>query len=283
MKNFFYITILALLIQSCGKSGLSTVVPSYPTKSYLDRGVKLVPKVYTYEVADFDIYVYNICQKIGKGVDNERFCSCPDDFFNGLNTKIFKKVEEIYLLKHRNTDLVLYLTTFSHKYIKEGRGFLNDPRYYKDKIVLDQIEYVYIGQLIENQNIIHFPNVKNNQDIILHFDYKQYQIDNKLMMLEGNIATAENRYNVYEPINLTGIFSDTISYKHSPNYSIDFYKNNGCIGSSDCPVKNIKTINIISRKGKTEIIFIPSDPKERLYKIASKRIKYAPNFYLIDH
>ena len=278
MKKHVLFIVLITLLQSC-KSGLYTVPNTYLTEKHCQGKVMIAPKVLSYNVTDFDIYVYNICERTDQEVDNNRFCDCPDKFFDKIKNPKLKKVEEIYLLKHKTTDLVLYFTTFSHKYIKEKEGFLNDEKYYKNKIVLDQIEFLYIGRFDENKNLIHFPNAKNNEDIILHFHPND--LPKNLTLLKANISTSENRYEIYEPIDLKNVFSENISYKLSPNFTIDFYKNNNRIG--EIKVKKIETINIISRKGYTEVIFSPKDTNEKLYKMASKRIKYMPTFSLIEN
>ncbi|WP_452219868.1 hypothetical protein [Lacinutrix salivirga] len=279
MKKSFILIVIVLLILSCGKSGLSTVSKDYITNVNTLGKLEIKPELLSYSISEFDIYVYNICEITANEIDNYRFCNCPEDFFDNPEIKDLKKVEEVYILKHKISDLVLYLTTFSHKYIKEDKGFLNNSEYYKDKIILDQIEYVYIGRFNSKNNWIHFPNSKNNEDIILH--YLPNDFPEKLTFLKANISTSENRYTIYEPIDLGSVFKDTLTYKLSPNYSMDFYKNNSRIGKEEA--KTIKTIHIISRKGKTELVFAPENPNERLYKISSKRIKYKPNFVLIEN
>ncbi|MBQ4819622.1 hypothetical protein [Aquimarina sp. MMG016] len=281
MKKYIVLIFLGLLLSSCSRTGLSIIKQDYLTKEYSLHKEKFVPEVLSYEVSEFDIYVYNICEKTNDTIDyTERFCNCPQDFYDKTNNPNMKKVEEVYILNHQNSDLVLYFTTFSHKYIKEGEGFLNDPKHYKDRIVLDQVEYVYIGRLNAIEHWIHFPSAKNEEDIILHFDPDS--LPNELCFIEANISTSENRYNNYKPIPLGGVFKDALEYRLSPKYAIDFYKNPNKIRDSKITAKNIQTINIISRKGATEIVFIPEDPTERLYKMASKRIRYKPNFSIIE-
>jgi len=281
MKKYSFLIIIIILCLSC-KSGLYTVAPDYLEESYSKYQIDYSPKVLSYDINGFHIYVYNICERTDSEIDkNDRFCNCPEDFFNKSKNPEIKKVEEVYILKHQHSDLVLYFTTFSHKYIGEKKGFLNDPSHYQNKIVLDQIEYIYIGRFNKDANWIHFPSAKNTEDIILHFDPDYFP--GELAFIKANVSTSENRYNNYEPIVLNGVFKDELVYKLSPSYSIDFYKNNRRIGDLKVPVKNIKTINIISRKGKTEIVFSPEDPNQRLYKMASKRIRYKPNFSIIEH
>lgn len=275
MKKYVLFLISVIIYISC-RSGLYKVSPNYIHK--IKNNEKLKVDVKSFSLEEFDTYVYNICELIGEEINNDRFCDCPEDFFQIAEEKEFiKKVEEVYLLKHKHTDLVFYLTTMSHKYIQPKSGFLNERKYYENKIVLDQIEYIYIGQFEENNNWIFFANPKNNKDIILH--YNEHTFPKELEIITANIATSENKYEIYEPINLTdSVFKNPLIYKLNNNYNIDFYENKNRIRGAR---KETDSIHIISKKGEIEIVFTPKDTSKLGYKLTGKRIRYRPNYFLI--
>lgn len=222
---------------------------------------------------DFKIYVFNMCEKYSKDVKNtERFCECPDDFYDVAKQDQIKKIEELYLLMHRKTDLVLYFTTKSHKYIYEDlKGFLNDPNIYKDNIALEQIEGIYIGRYDINNHLIHFPSYKDRNDIILHFDENEYP--KQILFKKANVATAENDYDISEPIILDSVFKEKLTYKLKNDFSIKYYKKQ--------ITKVVDKMFITSKKGKVNISFGFND-FDGFYKLNSKKIKYYPNYSLIQ-
>ena len=266
MRITVLIIALASTLFSC-RSGLYTI-----NESYLDSNEI---NIKTFNFDEFDIYVYNMCEQISQETNNDRFSYCPDNFFEITSIDSIQKVEELYLLKHKKTDLILYLTTFSHKYIKLNEGFLNERKYYENKIVLDQIENIYIGQVNAKNGLIFFSNPKTTQDIILHYDKKTFP--SNITLIKANISTAENGYNTSEPIELTGVFKQNIKYVLK-SYGVDFYKKISQIGK--VKVKELSHIHIVSKGGKIEIAFSFKN-NNILYKMASKRIKYHPNFYLL--
>lgn len=276
MRKLPAIILLIIISMNSCKTGLDLVE---------QKDLDLIKEEYkkTFKFEEFDTYVFNICEKFEKFDKENRFCDCKENFYNiGLENHL-KKVEELYLLKHINTDLVIYLTTFSHKYIHEdGTGFLNNPKHYNHNIVLDQLEYAYIGRMDESNNIIHFPSHNKEKDIILEFDPNYYP--QKLFFNHANIATAENNYDISQPISLDTLFKQDIEYLKK-KYQMNYYH-----GSNKMDTVNKKKVNeikLISNEGKVEVVFgfknFIRDGSKRYYKMAAKRIKYHPNFYLIQN
>lgn len=264
MKKCFIIITLFILCSSC--------------RSGLDLGDSFsFDKVKSYKIKDFDIYVYNICEKIGKEVNNDRFYNCQDNFYDLAMKDSIRKVEEVYLLKHKKSNLILYLTSFSHKYIVKNSGFLNDRKCYENKIVLNQIEYVYIGTIDDSAKTIHFPSYNKKEDIILELNNNLFP--RKIALCNAYIATSDNNYDISESIDLNKVFKDSIVYKKNNNFLFDYYHSNEV--SESKIKKQVSEIKIVSTKGKVDMIFSFKNFRKQ-YKISNKRIKYRPNFVLIE-
>jgi len=272
MKKLAYLTVLVLLI-SC-RTGLDLVGSNYYVEEEKGKRTKIPLK--SYSLSSFDTYVFNICEKLDISLSEQRFCECPENFYDLQDIDNIIKVEELYLLKHKTTDLVIYLTTFSHKNIRESEGFLNDSLYYKNNIVLDQLETAYIGKLDEKSGIIHFPSLNKEKDMILHYEQEQYP--KRLLFIRANIATAENDYSITQPFSLSEVFGQPFLYKKK-NYSLNYYHGKNNMGSID--PKRVDSIKLFMKKGKFELAF-SFDNFNKDYKMAQKRIRYLPNFYLIQ-
>ncbi len=268
MKYYIFILII-LLLTSC-KSGLYTL-------SELNVDLNEVSNI-RLNLNDFSIYTYNICEDMAKSSEEGRFNNCHEDFYAIQDTSTTKKVEEVYLLLHQKTNLVLYFTTFSHKNIRKGKGFLNDNEAYNGHVVLNQIEYIYIGTKNETAGWIHFPSESKLKDIIIHYDKSQFP--DKIFLKEANIATAENNYSLDQKIPLADVFNDNLIYNKQNLYDIVFYKKINKIGENNS--KKVEEVFLVSDKDKVYFIFSNTD-QSSFYKIDNKRIKYRPNFFLIDN
>lgn len=237
-------------------------------------------KVKKFSAADFKIYVFNICEKYGDNIDRaSRFNECPDNFFEVAKQKKIKKVEELYLLIHQRTDLVIYFTTTFHVYVfKKQDGFLNDPAKFKNNIVLNEIENIYIGRIDSESGLIHFPSIKDKNDIIIHYDIEKSL--NEIFLTKANIATAENDYDISEEIELDELFNQDLSYRYKENMSIKYFRNNpNKLKEPDSVL--LDNIFITSKKGKVKTIFSFTN-SENVYNIKKIKVKYHPNFSLIQ-
>lgn len=226
-----------------------------------------------YDLDDFEVYAYAICEDASKEYNNERFFNCPPDFFS-RNRKDTLKVEEVYLLKRKSSNLVLYITTYSHKYIREATGFLNDKDIYNNRIVLDQMEYGYLGIMDTLSGLIHFPSQKRETDVILHYDKSFFP--GKILVDNANIATAENKYTIDEEFDINEVFRQPLEYVGRKD-SVVFYENE--IGKS--PLYYPKCFNVVSRKGKIELVFGCMGSDSIFFKVSNKKIRYSPHFFLI--
>ncbi len=232
-----------------------------------------------FNISDFKTYVFNICEKYGKEIDNsKRFCECPDNFFDVAQEQQIRKVEELYLLIHRETDMVLYLTTTSHKYIyKKPDGFLNDPEKFKDNIVLNEIENIYIGRKDTISGLIHFPSFKDKNDIILHYDRSKFP--ESVLLTSGNLATAENDYDISEEIPLSDVFNQELIYKHNKRMSFKFYRKVKKTLKEEMAME-VDRLLITSKKGKVDVLF-GFNNIETPFQYSKVSVRYHPNFSLI--
>jgi hypothetical protein len=264
MKKIILFAVVIIFTSSCG-SGIYK-----NTDLHLDKEGVFVE---SYSLDEFDIYTYSICEDATKETNNKRFSNCQENFYDLAQKDTLLKVEEVYLLRNRYSNVIIYLTTLSVKYIKYKKGFLNDRSVYENKIILDNVEYAYIGEINTNLDWIHFPNQNDDQDIILHFD--KVSFPKSINLIEANIATAENKYNTDEKINLGKVFRQPIIYRKK-KYKVQFFK--GKIGKK--PFYLPKCINIISRQGKIELVFGCKNDSY-FFKISNRKVKYNTNFYLL--
>jgi len=255
------ILIFIVFCASCS-TGLISVNRSY---------VLGITNLKEFDISNFDVYVFNICERFDSQVDyTERFCDCPDDFYDLKKEDSIKKIEEVYFLINENSDLALYFTTFSHKYISnKQQGFLNDATKYKDQINLNEIEYVYVGALNHDNNFIHFRHSGTDEDIFLHYKKEQLSI----LVEKANIATAENKYDITDEIELSEVFSTKLNYKKG-DYSIVYHKRD--------TARTVEKLIFTTKKGKLNLLFEFRDYNEKLYKMGSERLRYQLNYYQID-
>jgi hypothetical protein len=265
MRKIILLIVTLIILSSCG-SGL------YKT-TQLNLGKEGV-LLKAYKLDEFDIYTYNICENATNETNNERFSNCRENFYDIAENDSILKVEEVYLLRHRQEDVIIYLTTFSDKYIEHKKGFLNDRTIYENKIILNKVEYAYIGKIDTTLNWIHFPNQNNGQDIILHYDRNSFP--ESIDLIEANIATAENNYTTDEKINLDKVFRQSVDYKKR-DYEVQFFEKKIGRSLSYLP----KCLNIISRQGKVEVVFGCSDSDSLFFKISNRKIRYSTNFFII--
>lgn len=229
----------------------------------------------TYHLNEFKVYILGLCENTALDNKDKRFFNCPRNYF-ARKRKDTLKIEEVYLLYHQQLNLGLYLTTFSHTNLKDSTGFLNDEKIYKNKIVLNEIEYGYIGQIDTTSNWIHFPSQEKNPDVILHYDRNLFP--DKILINEANIATAENKFSIDEKINLTRVFREPLAYIQN-NYRLVFYEKSAGKGNLHLP----DCFNIISRRGRVELAFGCAGKDRLFFKIPNSKVRYHPNFYLIPH
>jgi len=253
--KFVFIVFILYSLSSCKKK-IPIVKYEYLNKISTNNKIQ-------FKISDFDIYAFNICEKSKKEVYNtERFCECPNNFFEINQKDSIKKIEETYLFINTKTNLVFYLTTFSHKHIWQNNGFLNNRCLYKDKMYVLDLEYIYIGTQDTVAKKIEFKNPckDKGEDMIWHYSKNKDTISiNKV-----NIATAENKYTITKPICLDTVFSNKIRFK-KVDYKLYNETNDNLA---------IKTFYAISKKGRIEILFKLETRSEEYSRIKVKRVPY---------
>lgn len=227
----------------------------------------------TFNIEDFNVYVYNICEKYTKKIDPiKRFCNCPENFFDVAKSDSLKKIEEVYFLTHKQSNLVIYLTTQSHQFISnKQKGFLNDRELYENKINLNEIEYAYVGQINRSKNNIRFKHKGKDKDIVLSYNPTEFPMT--LTIDKANIATVENNYSISQPIDMNTIFTNQLSYKKSA-CDIFYY-------DKKQPLK-VEKISVVQKKNNLNLFFHFNTSNDKLYKIGSGRLRYQLEYSQID-
>lgn len=214
-----------------------------------------------YKLKDFEIYALGTCESYDSSVGrSKRFNNCPDNFFEISKEKKLVKVEEVYLLIHNESNLVLYFTTKTKRNLKRQKGFLNDRKIYENSIILSDIEFIYVGINKPDSNLIEFK--KLNKNLLITW---QYSIEDAstIYIKEGTIPVRENKMKPNIPINLEDIHANGLKFRKS---SYDLYSRN----KSD----KILDFEIKESSGSIEILF-NSLSNNKKWK---KRLKYKPTF-----
>jgi len=219
----------------------------------------------SFNISEFDIYTFNICEKYNSNIDGtERFLPCPKNFFEVTVNEEIKKVEELYLLKHKTSNLVVYMTTFSHKYIKKQKGFLNDESNYKSKFYLYDTEYIFIGKYKADSAKIIFEKqrAKANQ-YWKPITWTNNQ--NLIQISEVNIETVENGGNLNEGIKLNTVFSIPFNFEKESSYSLLNKK------KEQLPINKIYFIR--NKKNEIEVVFKIKDMPHG-YRFIAKKVPF---------
>lgn len=213
---------------------------------------------------DFEIFTFNICESYkDDAIGAERFIECPDNFYDISASDELIKVEELYFLKKKNSSLVLYATSYSHKYIGKQKGFLNDRENYENQFYLKQTEFIYVGRLDDSQKTITFqPQNKNEASMIWHLN-KPLNNAISFKVERVNIETVENRgSHLKDTITIDKVFQLPLKFRQF-NYILKD-KADGAL---------VKGLYIVERKNKKEIIFETVNPSIR-YRFPAKIIRY---------
>lgn len=273
MKKVIACALLFVIISAC-RSGLYPIDKLHLNSDNTGEKKRLDIPIKSYNLDEFDIYTFSICEDPTEEVNNARFSNCKENFYDLAEQDTILKVEELYLLRHKPSSVVIYLTTQSERRLRHKKGFLNDRSIYENKIILKKLEYAYIGKVDTASQWIHFPNQNNGQDIILH--YNEIKFPNKIELTEANIATAENKYTTDQKIKLDAVFGQPIVYSKG-DYKPQFFKKKKGITTSHLP----QCLNIISRKGKVAVVFGCIETDSIFFKISNRKVRYNTNFFLL--
>ncbi len=170
MRKLHIYCTLVLLCSSCSKSILSVTSGSF---------------IETLDFNDFDLYIFQL-----KGTDDsgkKRDCILETlQFESDVTSKKLLVYEELYVLLEKEGPRVLYVTTFSHKYIYNKGVFNSDL--YDAYIPINEIDYIYTGYYDKERMYFYTPNGKGYKKNIEFF----YTLNKDKKILE--ITEVTNTY-----------------------------------------------------------------------------------------
>lgn len=167
----------------------------------LPENIKKIP------LSDYDLYTFQM-------VVNDECSSVPASkrpFENSVNNNSdFIVYEELYLLLHKKKKEVLYLTTFSHKYIYDN-GVFNKKE--NDSLIsFNQIEYLYEGIVDEVNKEFVFKNPVNSLLRALYIKYEKVD-DIVTFKIVPNVHPSKDIRKNKPSIDLESLFSVSIQFK----------------------------------------------------------------------
>lgn len=220
---------------------------------------------HTYNISDFYVYTFSICERYNNSVDGtQRFLLCPKNFFDVTESDEIRKVEELYLLKHKTSDLVIYMTTISHKYIRNQSGFLNDKALYKDKFYLRDIEYLYVGKYDKASKSIQFEHQKKNKPNMIWHASTPIENGDEINFVSANIATVENNESSEKPLDLNKILAIPFRFYDSGNTLYNTVKEQ----------ETVSTFRIKKTSHNKYDVYFISDDTSKLYKFSPRKVVY---------
>ncbi|MCH3884385.1 hypothetical protein [Tenacibaculum aquimarinum] len=127
MKNINYLLLIIVILVSCKSVEINDAV-------IRNSEIK--------KLNDYNTYVFKLIN-INKTSESK-----PEalNFSNGVDDNSGLVHEMLYLLRHKTTNEVLYLTTKSHKYIKHGGVFNDELKLYIRFNILNDIDNISIGK-----------------------------------------------------------------------------------------------------------------------------------------
>ena len=99
--------------------------------------------------------------------------------------------EVLYLLIDSNSDRVIYITTYSHKYLYRNRGVFNSPLY-NHHLIFNDIDYIYLGRETGGKFTFYDPKGVSYAQI-LHMYYTNTANGIKIDKVTNNYAKEEDR------------------------------------------------------------------------------------------
>ncbi len=147
MKKVFAFIIL-ITLQSC------YVINCKVLKNCISKVENISNIKESYLLEDYNWYVFQMYENKNEFFDDE---STSQDLAHpsfGITEKPQSKIaEETYLLvpKDSNNNVILYLTTFSHRHIFENCGIFNCPQLKNKVVFIEDIDKVYTGNIYDNR------------------------------------------------------------------------------------------------------------------------------------
>lgn len=181
----------------------------------------------TLQLSNFDVYAFKLCKtsSIARKSDySSENLAFP--FFELCKDDDALVVEETYLLVPKPTvksNIVIYITSLSHKYLYKGKGVFNCPLF-QDKIFIEDVDMVYLGT-IEGNQLNFYQNVKNDKNRhVSKWNFERDSLDPLKKIKIVDVTLAESKFNPKPQIILSETFSTDIVFKKE-NRKIIYGKN----------------------------------------------------------
>lgn len=209
----------------------------------------------TYTMSDFDIYTYSICENLmAYDTNDDRFVICPDNFFVTEDTSL-KKVEELYLLKHKHLDIVFYLTTTT----KMGKDFLNDVTLYNKKFYANMLEFVYIAKVTGDS--IDFKPTSNFSAMKWHVNTTVNSID------VVSVTTTTVERDTPQTIAINNTFALPFILQKQDDFKF--------LIATTTPKAINKLFVVRDKQGDIHLVLQP-EGSSKVYRFSNRQIKYHP-------
>lgn len=201
MKNYLPLIIfLCLILYSC--KSVKFWNPECSNSRGMFHQTQVIENI---DLKDYSVYVLNIYQsKINEVVKGRKeFIPIPKYTIKPTETSTLV-IEQTYLLiPNDNNCPLLYLTSYSHKYLLENYGAYN-CHLFKDKIFLDDVDMIYIGYITNNSFVF------RNKDGVFKWDIEFR--DNKKLIKVNSITDIDSRGQNKPQVDLSTVFSIPIEF-----------------------------------------------------------------------
>lgn len=178
-----------------------------------------------FEIADFDLYTFTL-------VLEREDCDMPSQKHLKFSQKTELEegdlvYEELYLLLEKEGNTVLYLTTFSHKYIYEGGVFNN--LHSKTSVSINEADFLFIGT--KEKEAVVFKNPKHEDLCEMQLNFSQENDTLLLRQITNNYPLKKKNPNKF--IEMDSVFAVDIKFIKDER---SFTYNDGC---KNLPVKSL--------------------------------------------
>lgn len=276
--------LIFLILSSCSSLKiLRCNLSSKCYKPFTDQDSKIFEKFSnadkeTFLLEEYDTYVLSLCEGSSFLLEEGHIEDLSYPVINNCETNTSKKIiEQNYLLlpKDENDTNVLYITSFSHKYIDNSCGVFNCPEF-KDKYFLEDIDYVYLGQRINNKIV--FPQGKMGES-----NWEINKEDN-IISIEA-ISLPSRSTNLRNKIPINQIFStDLVFYKKNMELQFGKASYSQCYKpeNSDCSIIKPDIPKGINIQGQVRSVYLTEsnlyfqsekDGQLEYYRFSKKKVK----------
>lgn len=159
------------------------------------------------DLSQYHTYVFTLRNVNDTSEDNPIALS----FSNGVDANKGLVYEMLYLLRHKTTNEVLYLTTKSHKYIFPGGVFNDNLNFYNRFNILNDIDNISIGKEVGNKFIFLDPHGRKYSTRVV-FSFTKVGDVLKIDSINNNYAIKKSRIKTPN-IKLDDVFETSIKFQ----------------------------------------------------------------------